>query len=195
MDRFAEALAADPDVARWLAPRRLPFIRVEADRAGQYCVLVPGRRRQQVSLLTGQVLRRCDGTIPAIELAGLVVADGHAADPGEVLDLLEELAKKRWISWALDIPLTPWPERYLRRSLDEIAEPPLRQAALQRLDALKRGRDQVAEADGDPDRLLVALEALDDLFSDLTKSAPSRNHGQAYGGRTLVYHDSRRELC
>lgn len=194
IDRFAEALAADPDMAGWLAPRRLPFIRIEPDPAGGYSVLLPGRRGQQVSPLAGQILRRCDGTIPAIRLAASIVADGHAADPGQVLDILEELKKKRWISWALDVPLTPWPERYLRRSLEEIGEPALRQAALRQLDALERGRDQVAEAGGDPDRLLVALENLDVLFSDLTKSAPTRNHGRAYGGRTLIYHDSRRQL-
>lgn len=194
IDRFAEALAAESGMAGWLAPRRLPFVRIETGPAGEYLVLLPGRRGQQVSPLAARTLRRCDGTIPAIRLAASVVADGHADDPARVLDVLGELKNKRWISWALDVPITPWPERYLRASLDKIGEPALRQAASRRLDALERGRAEVAAADGDPDRLLVALENLDALFSDLTKSAPNRNHGRAYGGRTLVYHDSLRQF-
>ena len=194
IDRLAEALAADPGMAGWLAPRRLPFVRVQADPAGEHSVVLPGRRAQQVSPLAGLTLQRCDGTIPAIRLAASMVADGHAADPGEILDVLDELKKKRWITWALDVPLNPWPERYLRRSLNEIGEPALREAALQPLDALERGRGLVAEAGGDPDLLLSALEHLDTVFSDLTKSAPSRRHGQAYGGRTLLYHDSQRPM-
>jgi hypothetical protein len=194
VDRLAEALAADPDLAGWLAPRRLPFVRLDGHAHGECRVVLPGRRGQAVSPLAAQVLRRCDGTMPAIRLAAAAVADGLAADPGEVLDVLEELKKKRWITWALDIPLTPWPERYLRRSLGEIGDAGLREPALRQLDELEHGRDRVAAADDDPERLLAALEYLDAVFSGLTRSAPTRHHGRAYGGRTLVYHDARREL-
>jgi hypothetical protein len=194
IDRLAEALASDPGMAGWLAPRRLPFVRVEVGPDGDPLVVLPGVPGRPVSPLAGLTLQQCDGTIPAIRLAASMVADGQATDPGEVLDVLDELRKKRWITWALDVPLSPRPERYLRRSLSEIGEPGLRDAALQRLDALERGRELVAEAGGDPDRLLRALEHLDTVFCELTESAPSRNHGQAYGGRTLIYHDSQRPM-
>jgi hypothetical protein len=197
IDRLAELLAADPGLAGWLAPRRLPFVRVETSQSGhasEHSVLLPGRRGQPVSPLAAEALRRCDGRSPAIRLAAGMVEDGHAADPGEVLDVIGELKKKRWITWTLDVPLSPRPERYLRRSLEEIGEPALREAALRQLDALERGRDRVAGAGGDPELLLAALEDLDTVFSSLTSSAPTRHHGLAYGGRTLVYHDSRREM-
>lgn len=194
IDQLAEVFAADPAMAGWLAPRRLPFVRIDTDPAGEHSVLLPGLRRQPVGRLAGLTLARCDGTTPAVRLAASVVADGHATDPGEVLDVIEELRKKRWISWTLDVPLSSWPERYLRRSLEEIGEPALRAATLRDLNALERGRELVAEAGDDPDRLLTALEQLDTVFGDLTAAAPSRRHGQAYGGRTLVYHDSQRPM-
>ncbi|HET7017012.1 MAG TPA: lantibiotic dehydratase [Streptosporangiaceae bacterium] len=194
IDRLAEALAADPGLTGWLAPRRLPFVRVEVGPTGEHSVVLPGQPGRPVRPLAGVALRQCDGTIPAIRLAASIVADGHATDPGEVLDVLDELKKKRWITWALDVPISSWPERHLRRSLSEIGEPGLREAALQRLDALERGRELVDAAGDDPDRLLAALEGLDQVFSDLTESATSRHHGQAYGGRTLIYHDSQRPM-
>ena len=43
-------------------------------------------------------------------------------------------------------------------------------------------------------QLVPALAALDAAFTELTGRAPSRNHGRAYGARTLAYPDCLRDL-
>jgi hypothetical protein len=82
----------------------------------------------------------------------------------------------------------------LRRFLEQVADPALSASGLERLDRLEAARDAAGAASHrDLAGFLTALQDLDQVFTEVTGAAPSRHGGQAYGGRTLVYHDSRRD--
>lgn len=61
------------------------------------------------------------------------------------------------------------------------------------LSELELARTDVQAAAGNPDRLDVALENLEQIFTRLTGVAATRAEGKMYAGKTLVYEDSRRD--
>jgi hypothetical protein len=190
LDFVAKAMAEREGMAEWLAPRRVPFVRVEGN-----AVLLPRRPAVAVPAATAAALRRCDGVHPASVLAAELVAAGHAASRSEAFAILAELRKRRWIEWTLDLPALPRAEDNLRARLAEVAPAALREQALGELDALVRAKARIRAAVGDPSELRSALRALDDTFATITGGRnPTRNAGKAYGGRTLVYHDARRRV-
>lgn len=191
IDQVALAIAGHDGMARWLTPRRASFLRVEA---GIGLVFVPGRRGTPVEPGIMECLLRCDGTMTAARIAGELVKAGCATDEAEVFQILADLRKRRWISWALPLAASPHPERELRERLADIESPALRAWALGRLASLEDAAAHVAAAGDDPGSLVSALDRLDATFTQLTGATPTRNAGKTYGGRTLVYHDSRREL-
>ena len=191
IDRVASAIAEHGGMADWLAPRRASFIRVEV---GTSTVFVPGRRGTQIEPAIAECLLRCDGTLAATHIATELVKAGHTRDEAEAFQILAGLRKRRWITWTLAVAASPHPERELRERLADIGSPALRAWALGRLTALEEAAGHVGAAGDDPTKLVAALDRLDATFVELTGTAPTRNQGKAYGGRTLVYHDSRREL-
>lgn len=92
----------------------------------------------------------------------------------------------------LRVPLGPRSEDDLRALLEDHADPALRARGLAALAALQAARDRLARADRE--ELPAALAALDAEFVRLTGVAPTRNHGRAYGARTLAYVDCLRDL-
>lgn len=189
LDAVARTLAGRDGMTAWLAPQRVPFVRVDGDR-----VLLPARPPVPVAPLAARALRRCDGVRPARVIAAELVAAGIAASEAEVFATLDELRRRRWIGWTLELPATPRPAAALRDRLAAIGDAALREPALAQLDALERGRAAVRDAAADPDRLGAALRELDARFTSIAGAAPTRNAGRAYGGRTLVYHDARRRV-
>lgn len=189
VDRLAAVLAEEPGMGEWVPPRRMPYVRVEGTT-----VFLPGRRGKVVLPEVAEALRRCDGTLPGSDVATALCAEGWVETRDEALDVLAGLQKKRWISWSPELPAVPHPEEQLRRRLEAIGPAQLREPGLARLDALLDARDQVGAAGEDPRRLVAALDDLDTVFGTLTRTAPTRNEGRTYGGRTLVYHDARRAL-
>ena len=92
----------------------------------------------------------------------------------------------------LKIPTGPHAERDLRTALEAHTDSATRTRGLEALARLEAARDKLAAAP--PDSLRDALAELDATFVDLTGREPIRNHGRAYGARTLVYIDSMRDL-
>ena len=90
------------------------------------------------------------------------------------------------------LPISPFPERDLRRRLADRPDSPERVRALAALDRLEAAREAVALAGRDD--LLGALSELDRLFEELTGRAASRREGDSDGGRTVVYLDCMRDL-
>jgi hypothetical protein len=171
IDAVAKLVNADPLLRPWIAPRRVPFVRV-----GDGAVLLPGRPPQQLSAELLAVLSRCDGVRPAREV-------GSAAE-------LEELVRRRFIVWRLEVPADARPELWMRRWLESVEAPGGR--ALELLDVLSHGRDVVAAAT-DSDSLVAALTALESRFVELTDEAAVRAKGENTAPcRALVYSDSRR---
>ena len=92
----------------------------------------------------------------------------------------------------LRVPLGPRSEEDLRDALEAHAHPAVRRRGLAALAAIERARDAVEQAGRA--QLAAALADLDATFERLTGAAPTRNHGRAYGARTLAYVDCMRDL-
>ncbi|MFJ2776924.1 lantibiotic dehydratase [Kitasatospora sp. NPDC087315] len=182
IDALAATVGADPALREWVAPRRVPFVRLDGDGTR---VTVPGRPPQTVPARTGAVLALCDGVHPAREIA--------AALPGtDVPAVLADLVARRWAHWRLDVPAGTHPERDLRAWLDTVGDRAARQRGLAVLDALERGRARVGAAAG-ADQLVTELAALEQEFATLTETAAVREKSAGTAPcRSLVYSDCRR---
>ncbi|MFI8083398.1 lantibiotic dehydratase [Kitasatospora sp. NPDC086009] len=182
MDALAREIGADPAVRVWTAPRRVPFVRLEED-----AVRVPGRPPRPVEPETLRVLRLCDGTRTAHAIQ-------QETGPGtDVPALLDELVRRRWITWQLDLPADIRPDRRLRTALERIGEPAVRAEALARLDELERAGEAVRAAADDPERLVAALTEVEQTFQRVTDAAAKREKsGTTAPGRAVVYQDCRR---
>ncbi|MET8150663.1 lantibiotic dehydratase [Actinoplanes sp. NPDC049668] len=179
IDALARGLGADPTLAGWVAPRRVPFVHLTATGAA-----LPGRPAQELTPELLRVLRLCDG----IRAANAIGAE-LGADVGTEL---AELVRRRLVLWRLDLPADAYPERHLRSWLEGVGDPAARRLGLDRLDVLERGRDRVRAAAG-PDELSAALEALEADFVTITETAAAREKGASTApGRGLVYADCRR---
>jgi hypothetical protein len=183
IDRLAEVIEEIPGMREWLMPRRLSFIKLH-DNA----LVEPAGRRVMLSPEHAGLLRWCDGTMRAHEIAIRASLDLPA-----VLEILQVLQRRRWISWKLELPISPWPERDLRRFLDGVGEEKARRQALEWLDSLEAARDQVRDSTS-AGTLADALTSMDEVFERITGAASERNEGRTYGGRTLAYHDSARDI-
>ncbi len=168
----------------WLMPRRLSSIKLDGD-----ALVEPGGRRVMLSPEHVGVLRSCDGTTRTHDIATCANLDLPVA-----LEILQVLQGRRWISWKLELPVSPWPERDLRRFLDGVGDENARHQALEWLDSLEVARDRVRDSTSSAGKLADALTTMDELFERITGGASSRYAGRSFSGRTLVYHDSSRDI-
>ena len=182
VDAVARSISEDPAVREWLAPRRMPFVRVTGAQ-----VRAPGLPPVLISDVERRVLDRCDGRRPARDIQREL---GPAVD---VAGVLTSLVKRRWIVWRLEVPADTYPERRLRDGLDQIGDPGVRERALTKLRVLESGRDRIRDAGRDPESLVAAFQALETDFTELTRTAAQRqkNTGTA-PCRALIYSDSTR---
>ncbi|QES47602.1 lantibiotic dehydratase [Streptomyces venezuelae] len=180
IDALAASIGSDPALRDWVAPRRVPFVRLSGTE-----VTVPGRPAAEVSDGAAAVLGLCDGVRTAREI--------RAALPAvDVSAVLEDLVARRWAVWRLEIPADARPERFLRAWLDRVGDADLRRPGLAALDALESGRARVAAAEG-ADELVAALTALEGEFTALTETAAVREKSAGTAPcRALVYSDCRR---
>ena len=183
IDRLAEAIEEIPRMREWLMPRRLSFIKLDGN-----ALVEPVGRRVMLSPEYVDVLRSCDGTTRTHDIA--IRAD---LDLPAVLEILQVLQGRHWISWKLELPVSPWPERDLRRFLDGVGDEKARHQALEWLDSLEAARDRVRDSTS-AGTLADALTSMDELFERITGAASTRNEGRTYGARTLVYLDSSRDI-
>ncbi|MEU3823561.1 lantibiotic dehydratase [Streptomyces sp. NPDC030392] len=180
IDALAARIDADPALREWVAPRRVPFVRIAGTE-----VTVPGRPARTVGADEAAVLALCDGVRP--------VRDIRAALPGvDVPAVLADLVRRRWIVWKLEVPAGAHPERALRGWLERVGDPEARARWTAALDALERGRDRVRTAKG-ADAVVAALTALEGEFAALTDTAAVREKSAGTAPcRAVVYADCRR---
>jgi hypothetical protein len=183
IDRLAEAIEELPGMPEWLMPRRLSFLNLDGDT-----LVEPVGRRVLLAPEQAAVLRWCDGTTRTRDIAVRAGLDLPA-----VLEILQVLQGRHWISGRLELPIGPWPERDLRRFLDGVGDEKARDQALEWLDSLEAARAVLRDS-ADADTLADALTSMDELFGRITGAASTRHEGRTYGGRTLVYHDSSRDI-
>jgi hypothetical protein len=190
IDRLAAAIAAEPGMAQWIPPRKLPFVRItEGHATGPAGVSV------ELSAAESAVLSRCTGQVPARDIARECAGiTPEAATEEDVYAVITWLCQRRLLTWKLELPLSPRPERHLRHFLEHVGDPVLSAEGLHRLDLLVTARDTAwAASQGDPAGFVSALRDLDETFIKVAGAQPSRRGGQTYGGRTLIYHDARRD--
>ncbi|OEJ97754.1 lantibiotic dehydratase [Streptomyces thermolilacinus] len=180
IDALAARIDADPALREWVAPRRVPFVRVSDAE-----VTVPGRPARSVGPEAAAVLGLCDGLRP--------VRDIRAALPGvDVPAVLADLVARRWVVWKLEVPAGAHPERALRAWLDGVGDAEARGRWLAALDTLERGRDRVRAAEG-ADDVVAALAELEGGFAALTETAAVREKSAGTAPcRAVVYADCRR---
>ncbi len=160
IDRLAEAIEEIPRMHEWLMPRRLSFIKLDGN-----ALVEPVGRRVMLSPEHVDVLRSCDGTTRTHDIA--IRAD---LDLPVVLEILQVLQGRHWISWKLELPVSPWPERDLRRFLDGVGDEKARHQALEWLDSLEAARDRVRDSTS-AGTLADALTSMDELFERITGAA------------------------
>lgn len=182
IDRLADVIEEIPGMPEWLMPRRLSFIKLDGN-----ALVDPVGRRVMLSPEQVRVLLSCDGTTRTHD-----IAIRASLDLPEVLEILTDLQRRHWISWKLELPISPWPERDLRRFLDGVGDKKARHQAQEWLDSLEVARDQVRESTS-AGTLADALTSMDELFERITGGASARNEGRT-GGRTLAYQDSARDI-
>lgn len=190
IDQLAATIGAQPGMAPWIPPRMLPYLRL-AERH----VIGPAGFLVELTDAEAIVLRRCTGQVPACgiarELTGVVP---EAARPEDIYAIIAELRRKRLLTWKLELPLSPRPEQHLRRFLHQVGDQALAADGLERLDLLDAARQTARIASGgEPAGFVSALLDLDKTFVKVAQAKPGRRRGQAYGGRTLIYHDARRD--
>jgi hypothetical protein len=110
-------------------------------------------------------------------------------EPEQTVGAIFTLVEQGLLVPALPIALEHRPEVRLR-GVSGLSSP-LQERLTQAVDALTEAKAKVEEAAGGP-ALLPALEHLEATFTSLTGRAATRNAGQAYAGRTLVYEETRR---
>ena len=183
-------LNREPSLRPWMSPRRIPSIRLEG------LTLCHPLGTRQVTAEQMIVLRLCNGSKTARELAQQLMTAHPSIFKSEapVYSVLRTLANDGLIVWGFEVAYELHPERSLRRQLEQIENPRLRQAALALLDELESAREPIRAAAGDSEKLDQALVDLQATFSRLTNQAPTRSAGKTYGARTLVYEDCRRDV-
>ncbi|HYU34285.1 MAG TPA: lantibiotic dehydratase, partial [Thermoanaerobaculia bacterium] len=192
IDALAQKLSADPALRPWLAPRLKSSFYLEPDGTLHQPFGRPVRPPEpEARLLAG-----CDGRRIARDLARdlLTVPGMGLRTEEEVYALLEDLCRRRIVTWALEVPLELHPDRTLEEQLLLIGAEDLRERALAALEDLRRGRDAVALAAGNSRVLEAALRELEETFTRHTGLAPRHHQGQTYAARGLVYEDCRRSL-
>lgn len=190
IEALAQVFSKRPDIRPWLAPRLMPYARIE----GRVLHLpigseeLPPHRLRLLTLANGERMAR--------ELATTVIAEGLFSSEADVYAALEEQVSLEVLVWELELP-TRGQEIHvvLRRLLERIGDEAARSTALAQLAELEEAREAVVRAAGDPDALDRAFGELESRFARLTALSPTRNAGKTYGGRALVYEDCRRGLA
>lgn len=191
IDALAETLAEAPKMLPWLAPRLTPDCKLEGT-----VLYRPNRSPVLLTDAEAELLSLCDGERTGHEIADELAWSGLSdleSEP-EVLALLASLRDRKLILLDLEGPVCARPENELRSKLVRIGEPALREEMLGRLDALTTARSEVSDAAGDVAQLVPALQRANDTFTRVTGKAPVRRPGVTYGGRTIMYEDTVRDV-
>ena len=187
IDALVDLINKDTASAVWALPRRLPAVRLEGD-----WLHVSFRRPQRLPAKQAAVLRACDGTRTAAEVASHMRRTG--ASDAEVFTILKGLKAQGLIAWQFEVPLSAYPERRLRELLERVEDDGVRRRALLLLEEFETCRERVAAASGNSQKLDDAFRDLEQRFTSMTGQAATRWAGRMYTGRTLVYEDCRRDI-
>lgn len=187
IDRLAQVVAEIPGVRTAIAPRRLGYVGVGHDH-----VVLPSRPIIPTSPAMTALLLGCDGARSARALAIEATRSGGFADAAAVYAALEECVIRRWITWRLEVPVSLHPERWLLDWIDAYLVGPEHVAAHRVVDPLVEGAQSIQGGGRTPESLIERLETIEQSFERIAGASATRREGAAYGGRTLLFSESRR---
>jgi amino acid adenylation domain-containing protein len=174
----------------WLVPRRMPSVGIDGTM-----LRLPLTPPMPLTDAEAAVMRACDGTRDAAQIAAALLADPTAGfgDAAEVFAVMARLADSHRLAWQVDVPPQDlWPERSVRALLSKVTDDGVRGPAEKALDELTAGRDELAGAAGDADRVAAAMAGLEATFTRLSGLPATRRAGELYAGRTVAYEECRR---
>lgn len=189
---LAERLSQDEAFRPWFVPRLMPFLWVEGT-----CLHLQVGDPIPLTRAEAATYQACDGHKTTHQIAQALLADPRSdlSSEAALYDILQKGHDARRLVWAFSVPTEDaHPEKHLRRQLEQISDPELRQKALRPLNELEAARTTITQAAGQPAHLATALAALDDTFTRLTEQAATRHSGATYAARTLVYEDCGRDI-
>ncbi len=190
--RLAEHFSQSEDVRMHVAPRLLPSVRVEGTTV-HYRVdkstRVPPHVAELLQCATGEV------SAQALSEALCRAETNDIEDPDEVVQMLEELGEMGLITWTIEVPSGgPNAAAALRKQLADLPASAAAESALASFDSLDAARAHVESCAGDPEALSETLRDLAAQFTELVGQPATRNAGQMYAGRTMVYEDCLRDV-
>jgi hypothetical protein len=190
IEALADKMAANMSLRPWIAPRLLPFCRLEG------AILYASGSLSALSQAHAATLQRCTGELMAREIAQQIIAMPELGmrTEGQVYGILQAYLSRGIISWMFEIPFCLHPEKKLRELLMKTGKEDLLRPLLEELDELDKRRQEIGLAIGDPDALDHALGELDATFTRLTNRSPTKAAGAMYAARTLVYQDCQRDV-
>jgi hypothetical protein len=191
IEALGTAILKKHNVQPWIAPILMPFIRIVGAVLHH-----PLFGRVQLSTSQALLLKGCNGRDTARQIAAALLRSRNTEfkTEGDVYQSLKELAGKKFVFWSFNIPMGPHPEQALRAALQRVEDPGIQRSAISWLDEFESAKRGIAAAAGDADKLNSAFDNLETVFTRATGLAATRNHGQVYAGRTLVYEDCRRDV-
>ena len=190
IDALAAHLDQEAEIRRWTTPR----LKTGSWRGPDGIIYVPLHGKALVTPREHDVLRWCDGRRTMHEIAVALAASGSSfvRDERDLAAILDELVRRKLVTWRLEVASQRHPERELEAHLLRIGDEDTRARCLDHLRRLDGARAAVASAAGDPGALAQRLTDLETTFATITGQAPSRHAGKTYGARGLVYEDCRR---
>ena len=202
IEALANTLNQQTNLRPYLCPRPLPFFYIENKivhlpiiaawlRDGKLPPLV--QSSFPLTAIQQQVLLWCDGQHTAQAIAKQATIEFNLTEK-ECYELLNQWVKWGILAWGIAIPLALNPEKSLRHQLAQVTDELLQNNALASLQQLETIVQKIQQSVGQPQALHVALEELESTFTQLTDQSSTRNPGQYYAGRTLVYEECRRNL-
>jgi amino acid adenylation domain-containing protein len=171
----------------WLLPRRMPSVGVDGT-----LLRMPLTPPVPLTAAEAAVLRACDGSRAAGEIAAALLADPSAGfgDAADVFAVMARLADGHRLAWQVDVaPQDLRPERSVRAVLSRVTDDDIRGPAEKALDELTNARDELAGAAGDAQRVAAAMAGLEATFTRLSGLPPTRRAGELYAGRTVAYEE------
>ncbi|MET7869462.1 lantibiotic dehydratase [Streptomyces cyaneofuscatus] len=187
IDTLARVLAEEPELLPWLAPSLKP-----ANLLRGRVVYRPRAGALQLGEAEARLLELCDGNRTVRELTRELASfdTSGLADESGVTTCLLQWQNEDVVTLGLEGPIEARPEVTLRKKLQRIGDPELRDRLISVLDRITAARVAVDDAAGDAQLLGAAIDELNAVFAGATGESAVRRHGMMYAGRTLVYEDT-----
>jgi lantibiotic biosynthesis dehydratase-like protein len=191
IEALGAAILKQWNVRKWLVPILMPFV-----RATGLLLHHPVFGAIRLTARQAALVAACDGRSTARIIAQKLLRSSGTQfqTENDVYQTLSELVAKRLVFWDFIIPAGAYPEQALQTALQRIEDTNIRQSALALLEECEEAKRSIEAAAGQPEKLYPALDNLEQVFTRITGQSATRNHGQAYAGRTLVYEDCRRDV-